>query len=102
MDQELIKRLREEIQKDPDHKGYAGKSAAEIAKLMNEPTITKSDILQPDLADPVIEEPVEDPTPGTKIGEKVDIKDAPSLKLLVGIPEVANVITEQQVAEALK
>ena len=41
MVEDLCQRIKEEIEKDPMKRGYAGKSEVEIAALMNEPFTTE-------------------------------------------------------------
>jgi len=95
MDQ-LLERIKKEIEVDPGKKGYLGKSAKEIADLMNSQTVTISDIIQPDPGPDI-----NPPPAGTITGQRTDYRDAPVLKLIVGITGVPNEITEEQVKEAL-
>ena len=95
MNDELILRIKKELATDPDGKGYAGKTPEELVALLNSPTVKVTDILQP-------EPPLPPPAPGTKIGEKTVVLDAPVLKLLVGIPATENLISLEQVEKALQ
>ena len=73
---EIYKCIKEEIVKDPEGVGYAGKTVAEILQLLNNP-VKKQRI-------------VEDTFP------------APINRILTGLPDTPNIITLQDVVDAQK
>lgn len=90
--------IKKEIQEDPDKKGYSKKTPEEIFVLINQPTVTKKDIFKE--AEVIEEKPVEVPV-GTKIGEDIKVKDAPVLRVINGIAGAPNVISIQDIKDAL-
>lgn len=89
---ELITKLKAEIENDPDGL-YAGKTAKQIADLINSPVKKTVTVEVPDI--------VVDPIP-TKQVQKEVITDAPVFRVINGIAGAPNVVTEADVTEALK
>lgn len=92
-DKKVLDKIKKEIQNDPDGRGYAGKTPAQIAKLMSSSIEVKTDILY--------EEPVI-PKVGDKIGEKIEVKPPRIGSILGGIEGVPNVFTAEDIEEAVK
>jgi len=69
---EVLARLREELSSDPKGIEYAGKSAVEIAKLLNEPYVVMGD-----------------ETPRF-------------IRLFLGVPYVNNIVTPEEIEAALE
>lgn len=92
--EEYLKRLKDEIQKDPKGRGYAGKTPKEIADLINGPIIIKEDI--------TYHNPPPQPKEGDKIGEKIVENEIRAFHIVGGIPDGPNAIEPSDVMEALQ
>ena len=71
---DLINRVKEEIDKDPEGVGYAGKTDAEIAALLNSNVV--------------------------KIRQVEDIQTSPMNRILAGLGSAPNTVTDAEVAVA--
>ena len=90
----LLAQLKAEIDNDPAGLGYNGKTAKEIADLINTPIKIVTDIIEPSLKIA--------PKPGDIIGTKEEIKDPRVFQVIGGIPGAPNGVTPEDVTEALK
>lgn len=100
MNEELIANLKKEIEADVDGR-YAGKTAKELVSLINEPFIkeTSEDIMVP--IEPVEIEPVEVDKELKTIVHK-EKKEAPVWRVISGIDGGPNIVTEEDIINALK
>ena len=87
MNEELLAKLREEIESNPDGI-YTGKTAKEIAEIINNPIVTE---------EPIEEKPVE----VAKTTQTV-VKDAPIFRVIMGVPSAPNTVTEEEVLSVIK
>ena len=74
--EELLKRIKEEIENDPHGIGYAGKSDDEIMSLLNNPQIV------------------------TKMVDEV--RQAPISRILSGLAEAPNIVKSKDITDAKK
>lgn len=93
LNKKALNNIKKEIQTDPEGRGYAGKTPDEIAKLLSQTIEVKTDILY--------EEPIK-PKPGDKVGERVEVFPPRIGELLGGIEGAPNVLSSDDIEEALK
>lgn len=87
MNTELLGKLKEEIEADIDGR-YIGKTAKELVDLINNPF--------------AVEEAKKEVLPEEVKNTITVTKDAPVFRVIMGIPEAPNVVTEEDITNALK
>ena len=74
IEEDILKKIKEEIEKDPQNIGYAGKTDAEIATLLSS-SVFKERVV-------------------------VDAQPSPLNRILVGIADSPNIISDAEITQA--
>lgn len=97
MNKKLIAKLKAEIEADVDGR-YAGKTAKELVSLINEPFIKET---SEDIMVPIEPEPVEVEKELKTIVHQ-EKKEAPVWRVISGIDGGPNIVTEEDIINALE